>query len=188
MQSMRVISLTCDKCGAPLEVGEKVRFFTCAFCGSRLAMHHAGGAVYTEALGRIDEKTDRILTYVQQLLADKELLDAQADAEANGLWETCEIMWDSRPRNLFSSYLYFLAKSTGPDRPYIVAESEVSGYDLVGVTGSIMVPRMTEQSQRNHEELVQELQNQGWVEHSRGEHWFNIKFRRVAAQAVGGGE
>lgn len=188
MQSMRVISLTCDKCGAPLEVGEEVRFFTCSFCGSRLAMHHAGGAIYTEALGRIDEKTDRILTYVQQLLADKEHQDAQADAEASGLWETCEIMWDSHPRNLFSSYLYFLAKATGPDGPYIVAESGVSGYDLVGVTGSIMVPRMTEQSQRNHEELVQELRNGGWVEHSRGEHWFNIKFRRVAAQAVGAGE
>lgn len=29
---MRLISVNCNHCGAPLEVAEEVRFVTCAYC------------------------------------------------------------------------------------------------------------------------------------------------------------
>ena len=33
---MRLVSLNCNQCGAPLEVPEKVQFLTCGYCSARL--------------------------------------------------------------------------------------------------------------------------------------------------------
>lgn len=47
---MKVISLSCDSCGAKLDVPGKANFVTCAFCGRRLKIQRGGTAVITEAL------------------------------------------------------------------------------------------------------------------------------------------
>lgn len=57
---MKLYSLSCQHCGAPLEVPAKVKQLTCQFCGTRLKVQQTGSAVYTEALGEISETTNRI--------------------------------------------------------------------------------------------------------------------------------
>jgi DNA-directed RNA polymerase subunit RPC12/RpoP len=58
---MRVLSLTCNHCGASLEVPKKTRFVTCQYCSSRLEVKQTSGTIYTEVLEAIDEKTERIV-------------------------------------------------------------------------------------------------------------------------------
>ena len=57
---MNVVTLTCNHCGAPLEVPEGVNFFNCRFCSSRLAIEHSESAVYTRVLEELEQKTSEI--------------------------------------------------------------------------------------------------------------------------------
>jgi hypothetical protein len=57
---MKVLSLACNHCGAPLEVRAKTRFATCQFCDAKLAIHQDGSAAYTEVLEEINERTGKI--------------------------------------------------------------------------------------------------------------------------------
>ena len=53
----QVTSVTCNHCGAPLQVPPTTRFLTCTYCGTRLEIHRSGNAVYTEILEAIDQRT-----------------------------------------------------------------------------------------------------------------------------------
>jgi hypothetical protein len=55
-----ITSVTCNHCGAPLQVPDSTRFVTCSHCGSQLEIHRSGNAVYTEVLQRIDERTEQM--------------------------------------------------------------------------------------------------------------------------------
>ena len=57
---MNVVTVDCNSCGAPLEVGAKTRFVTCRYCSKRLAIQHSESSVYTEVLDDIKESTDKI--------------------------------------------------------------------------------------------------------------------------------
>ena len=57
---MKVVTVDCNSCGAPLEVGEKTRFVTCRYCSKRLSIQHSESSVYTEVLDDIKESTDKI--------------------------------------------------------------------------------------------------------------------------------
>ena len=64
---MKHIYLTCNKCGASLEVPEATRFLTCTACSSQLEVHRSGSTAYTEVLEAVEpvkldlelEKLDR---------------------------------------------------------------------------------------------------------------------------------
>jgi len=58
--STSVLSVRCNHCGAPLEVSAGARFLTCSYCNSQLEVHRSGGAVYTEVIEQIDQRTQRI--------------------------------------------------------------------------------------------------------------------------------
>ncbi len=62
MLNMRVISLTCDKCRAPLEIPAKTEFVTCTYCSSRLAVQRSGNAVDTEVLESANQVQVRATT------------------------------------------------------------------------------------------------------------------------------
>ncbi len=70
---MRVISVTCDNCGAPLEIPKRTRYVTCSYCSSRLQVHHTGNAVYTEVLEAIEQATTAIAEDVETLKLQSEL-------------------------------------------------------------------------------------------------------------------
>jgi DNA-directed RNA polymerase subunit RPC12/RpoP len=72
---MRIESLDCNKCGAPLEVPENVNFVRCGHCGARLKVHREKAAHYTEVLDQIQESTRALRNEVQVLRLQNELRD-----------------------------------------------------------------------------------------------------------------
>lgn len=76
---MRLVSLNCNQCGAPLEVPEKVQFVTCGYCSARLSIQRSGGAVYSQALDEVEKRTEQIADDVETIKLQNELaaLDRQ---------------------------------------------------------------------------------------------------------------
>ncbi|QDT55640.1 hypothetical protein Pan44_36860 [Caulifigura coniformis] len=70
---MKLVPLNCNACGAPLRVAESARFATCSHCHAQLAIHHEGGAVFTEVLARIAARTESIESEIQALRAELDL-------------------------------------------------------------------------------------------------------------------
>jgi len=67
MAQERLMTVSCNKCGGPLEVGENTRYVTCRYCSSRLEVHGGDGSVYTEVLEAIESKTKEIAENVEAL-------------------------------------------------------------------------------------------------------------------------
>ncbi len=63
----QLLGVTCNHCGAPLSVPGEMRFVSCTYCGTRLEVHRSGGAAYTQVLGSIDQRTERIEHDVAEL-------------------------------------------------------------------------------------------------------------------------
>lgn len=76
---MKVISLNCNHCGAPLEIPAKARFATCGFCEARLAVEHVGNSYSTSVLEDLKETTNQIARDVAEIKSSNEIqnLDAQ---------------------------------------------------------------------------------------------------------------
>ena len=70
---MKLLALNCNHCGAPLEVPEKANYLTCTFCQTQLSVQRSGGAAYTEALEKLDERTEQIADDVEILKLQAEL-------------------------------------------------------------------------------------------------------------------
>ncbi|MDP9178920.1 MAG: hypothetical protein M3O61_14650 [Gemmatimonadota bacterium] len=75
---MRIISLACKSCGAPLEINEKMEQLACAHCGARMYVERGGGAIslQLEALGSI--RTGAVQTAAELALVrlEKEFREA----------------------------------------------------------------------------------------------------------------
>ena len=70
---MNLVTVDCNSCGAPLEVGLKTRFVTCRYCSKRLAVEHSDSSVYTEVLDEIKDSTDKISQDMEVLKLQNEL-------------------------------------------------------------------------------------------------------------------
>lgn len=71
--SSKLVSLTCNHCGAPLEVPEGTRFLTCSYCSSRLQVEHKGNAWYTSVLERIEKQTEAVADDLETIKLQNEL-------------------------------------------------------------------------------------------------------------------
>lgn len=78
---MKILSLNCNECGAPLDVPRKAKYITCGFCDSRLAVQHSGNTYSTEAIEQLVKTTAAIQNDVQ------ELKDRAAISELDRDWE-----------------------------------------------------------------------------------------------------
>jgi hypothetical protein len=67
---MKILSVDCNNCGAPLEVSVRSRFVTCRFCESKLQINRSESAVYTEVIEAVGE----IRGDIQTLKLQNELL------------------------------------------------------------------------------------------------------------------
>ena len=76
---MKVISLNCNHCGAPLEVPEKARFATCGFCEAKLAIEHTGNTYSTSVLEDLKETTEKIARDVAAIKSSSKI--KQLDSE-----------------------------------------------------------------------------------------------------------
>lgn len=76
---MKIISLNCNHCGAPLEVPAKARFVTCGFCEAKLAVEHTGNSYSTSVLEDLKQTTEQIARDVAAIKSSSaiEKLDAQ---------------------------------------------------------------------------------------------------------------
>jgi hypothetical protein len=70
---MKVLSLTCNHCGAPLQVEENTRYLTCRFCSSQLEVEHSGNVVYTKVLQAIDQRTTEMAKDLDTIKRQNEL-------------------------------------------------------------------------------------------------------------------
>jgi hypothetical protein len=70
---MNVINLTCNHCGAPLEVAEQTKFATCRFCSSRLAIEHSESAFYTRVLEALENHTTALSQDLETIKIQNEI-------------------------------------------------------------------------------------------------------------------
>ncbi|MBI1902440.1 MAG: hypothetical protein HYS13_15165 [Planctomycetia bacterium] len=80
---MRLESVCCNHCGAPLEVPADARFVTCRHCGSSLAIRRSESAVTTEVLQQMSEQMQEMSAEISRLRCQNELseLDRQWDRD-----------------------------------------------------------------------------------------------------------
>lgn len=70
---MKVISLNCNDCGAPLDAPEKAKFITCSFCNSRLAIQRTGSSYSTELLEELRDTTQSLADDVAKIKTRSEI-------------------------------------------------------------------------------------------------------------------
>jgi hypothetical protein len=69
----QVISVSCNHCGAPLDLPPGTHYATCQHCGAKLQVHMSGGAAYTELLESIDTRTKQIAEDVEAIRKQGEI-------------------------------------------------------------------------------------------------------------------
>ena len=69
----QILSASCNKCGASLEIPPGLRFATCQFCGSRLEVRFAGGVVYADVLDASADGDRQIAHDLQLIKLQNEL-------------------------------------------------------------------------------------------------------------------
>ena len=76
---MELMSVRCNHCGAPLQIPGEARFVTCMYCKSELTVQRSEGAISTEVLQRIEQKTDNIADDlgVLRIQGEIEILDRE---------------------------------------------------------------------------------------------------------------
>jgi DNA-directed RNA polymerase subunit RPC12/RpoP len=102
---MRVDALSCNKCGAPLQVSETTNYVTCSHCGSRLVVRRNEAAVYTEILSEIKQDTGAILNHTNTLLEQNRQMASQLTRmRLQGELEKLDQEWASTEKAYFASF------------------------------------------------------------------------------------
>ena len=74
---MRILSMNCASCSAPLEIKPETTQFVCAYCGSAQIVDRSGGTVtlnlVAETLGKVQQGTDRTASELALVRLKKEL-------------------------------------------------------------------------------------------------------------------
>ena len=80
---MKLEQLTCNACGAPLEVPESANFVTCNHCSTQLAVNRTESVTCTEALDRLAGSTEELTDRLDDLVAQNaiEALDREWQQE-----------------------------------------------------------------------------------------------------------
>lgn len=82
---MTLLSVSCNHCGAPLEISEETKFVTCRHCNRQLAVKHSDSAIFTEVLTQLAERTADMADDLKiiQLQNDLERLDREWEVESS---------------------------------------------------------------------------------------------------------
>jgi len=72
---MKVHSVLCNHCGAPLDIKPRTRYLSCAYCGTHLTVSRSGNALYTEILEEVQEETRALRRDIDKLKMHQELED-----------------------------------------------------------------------------------------------------------------
>lgn len=72
---MQLTTISCNSCGAPLQIPASARFVTCKHCSAQLAVKHNDSVTFTELLGEIGQQTQQITADVAELKYRQQLED-----------------------------------------------------------------------------------------------------------------
>lgn len=80
---MQMQSLTCNNCGAPLQVPESANYVTCNHCETQLVIHRTKDVTFTDKLDQLARTTDKLTEDVSRLVQQNKLdqLERQWAAE-----------------------------------------------------------------------------------------------------------
>ena len=78
---MELTTVSCNGCGAPLRIPVDARFVTCNHCSTQLAVKHNESVTFTEQLGEINERTERIEEDLADLKSRQEIEDIDREWE-----------------------------------------------------------------------------------------------------------
>jgi len=70
---MNLESITCNSCGAPIEIPETANFVRCNHCSTQLAVRREDDVTFTEELDRLEERTDELSEKVDSLATQNEI-------------------------------------------------------------------------------------------------------------------
>ena len=70
---MELVPVTCNHCGASLEISDGARFVTCRYCNSQLEIKRTESTITTQVLHRIDENTASMAQDLHALRRESEL-------------------------------------------------------------------------------------------------------------------
>jgi len=70
---METDTLTCNSCGAPLDVPCSAKFVTCNHCSTQLAIRRSDSTTFTEQLNHLVEKTEQLSSRLDDLTTQNEL-------------------------------------------------------------------------------------------------------------------
>jgi uncharacterized Zn finger protein (UPF0148 family) len=84
---MNTLSLTCQKCGAPLAVAEGLRFLTCNYCQSQLEIVRDESSTHTKLLENLDRRSAEIVDNLEVIKLQNQLerLDREWGMQRDGL-------------------------------------------------------------------------------------------------------
>ena len=85
---MKVLSLSCDSCGAKLDVPSKANFVTCAFCQTRLKIQRGETAVITEALEELSSEIHSLKKDASVARLDREWMASRERFQSRRRGET----------------------------------------------------------------------------------------------------
>ena len=99
---MEIVSLRCNHCGAPLEVGAATHYVVCQFCHSQLAVKRSGSSAYTEVLGKIARQTEQMAVNLKVIELQNELerLDRKWLVQRDAFYETRKYGGRQRPNRM----------------------------------------------------------------------------------------
>ncbi len=86
---METIPVTCNHCGAALQVPDSARFVTCRYCNSQLEIKRTESSITTEVLAHLDQRTAAMADDLSVIRRDSEV-------------ERLDREWDLRRQNLLT--------------------------------------------------------------------------------------
>ncbi|MGA0868549.1 MAG: hypothetical protein ACO3UM_06430, partial [Planctomycetota bacterium] len=82
---METQAISCNHCGAPLQVPSSTRFVTCGHCGSQLRIERSKDAIFTEVLEDMRATQTEMAADLETLRLQNELerIDREWDRESH---------------------------------------------------------------------------------------------------------
>lgn len=74
--------LSCNACGAPLEIPGSANFVTCKHCSTQLSVCRTEDVSYTEQINRLADRTDELSQQVENLTIQNEIAALDRDWES----------------------------------------------------------------------------------------------------------
>jgi len=111
---MKIHSVSCNNCGAPLEVEEGINYITCRFCNSRLEIKKSDSTHYTRVIEQLKADNKKMAKDVARLDLERELAELDRDWEKKQ--ETIKIntrFGKKKPTKLMAGLHVFIALICG---------------------------------------------------------------------------